>query len=106
MTGDPRTRKDSPKFIWTPCGGRWAQEVSAGTKVPHTCRIQAKKRNLLGSLCGYHNCKQPNKEKIHNLKLRATFYLVGICRTLSPGGSISNNPKRTAPRKYGECQVI
>ena len=30
------------------------------------------------------------------------FYLVGIFRTSSPGDSISNNPERTAPRRWGQ----
>ena len=35
------------------------------------------------------------------------FYVVGIFRTSSLGGSISNNPERTALRRQGEgSQVI
>ena len=30
------------------------------------------------------------------------FYLVEIFRTSSPGGSISSNPERTAPRRRGD----
>ena len=29
------------------------------------------------------------------------FYLAGIFRTSSPGGSISSNPEKTAPRRQG-----
>jgi len=30
------------------------------------------------------------------------FYLVGIFRTSSPGGSISSDPERTVLRRWGE----
>ena len=41
-------------------------------------------------------------KKIHNQKLRATFYLVGIFRTSSLGDSISSKPERTALRRWAE----
>lgn len=46
-SGDPRTRRDSPKFVWTLRGGGWAQEVSASTKAPFPRRVQAKEISLL-----------------------------------------------------------
>ena len=60
ITGDPRTRRDSPKFIWTPWGGGWAQETSAGIKAPDPRRVQAKDRNLLWFLHGHNNCGLKN----------------------------------------------
>ena len=42
------------------------------------------------------------KKKFATLKLRVMFYLVGIFRTLSLEYSISSDPERTAPRRWGE----
>ena len=41
-TGDSGTRRDLPKFICTPQGGRWAQASTAGTKAPVPCGVQSK----------------------------------------------------------------
>ena len=46
-SGDPRTRRDSAKFVLTLRVGGWAQEVSASTKAPFPRRVQAKERSLL-----------------------------------------------------------
>ena len=43
--GDPRTTKNSLKFIWTPLGGQWAHGASAGTKALDPHRIQAEERD-------------------------------------------------------------
>ena len=31
-TGDSRTRRDLPKFVWIPQEGEWVQGTTAGTK--------------------------------------------------------------------------
>ena len=42
-------------------------------------------------------------EKVHpTYKLRVKSYSAEIFRTSSPGDSISNNPERTAPRRWGQ----
>ena len=45
--GDLRTRRDLPKFMGTPPGGRWAKGASASTKAPILHRVQAKEGSLL-----------------------------------------------------------
>ena len=45
--GDSRTRRDLPKFVCTPRGGRWVQGTTAGTKalIPH--EVQSKEGSPL-----------------------------------------------------------
>ena len=45
--GSPRTRRDLPKFVCTPRGGRWAQGAAAGTKAPVPCGVQSKEGSPL-----------------------------------------------------------
>ena len=45
--GDSRTRRDLPKFVCTPRGGRWAQGAAAGTKAPVPRGVQAKEGSPL-----------------------------------------------------------
>ena len=41
-------------------------------------------------------------KKFTTLKLRVVFILVGIFKTLSLGYSMSSDPERTAPRRWGD----
>ena len=45
-------------------------------------------------------CISVDLKNIHNLKVKI-LYLIGIFMTSSSGGSISSNPERTAPRRWG-----
>ena len=44
---DLRTRRDFPKFVWIPLGGRWVQGAAAGTKAPVPRGVHAKEGSPL-----------------------------------------------------------
>ena len=87
IIGDPRHRRDSLKL--SNILRRWIDtDDPSGTKGPDPQKVQVEERNLIWLPHGHHNCWYKNT----NLKLRVIFYLVKICRTSSPGNSISSNP--------------
>ena len=45
------------------------------------------------------------KKSCTTLKLKVMLCLAGIFRTSSPGGSISNNPERIVPKRWGETKI-
>ena len=60
--GDPRTRRDSPKFAWTLQGDGQAQETSVGPKFLDPYRVQAKEGSALAPLFGCQNCQLEKKK--------------------------------------------
>ena len=77
--GDPRTKRDSSKCIWTLQGGEWAQEASVGTTalVPH--KVQAKEGSL-GPFMVTQSVDWKKKKK-HNLKVESYVLFGELLRT-------------------------
>ena len=86
-SGDPRTRRDSAKFVLTLRVGGWAQEVSASTKAPFPRRVQAKERSLLWVPSVVIKTVDWKKKKRQNLKVENSF--IWQTENSSPGGSLT-----------------
>ena len=64
--GDSRTRRDLPKLVCTPRGGRWEQGATSGAKALVPRGVQLKEEVHPGSLRGRHNCWL---KKMYNLRV-------------------------------------
>ena len=99
-----RTRRDLPKFVFTPQGGSWAQGATAGingTKAPVPPRVQVKEESRLqfASLVAITADKKKMQWELHN-----KFYL-GQNEGLSPGDSISDISIKLFQRGWGWGKV-
>ena len=63
-TGDLRTMRDLPKFVWIPQEGEWVEGAAAGTKAPVPRGVQVKEGS---PLWGPSWSPKPSTKKMYNL---------------------------------------